>query len=313
MTFKIIKLNVENYEHIVSDRGSNQPSLDYLLYHDKIRTSETLLHQIGAVTPQGQLVGFGLAVSGPWDPILKPGNFQLEIRVDPEWRKLGVGDAIYKDLQSFVNNHGAVILKACVGDNLPEDLAWANRRGFVNNQHVFASRLDLTQFDKSRFTGLIEKTGLSDFNFTSLAEYPQNDKWFERFMSFYYELLQDVPGVEPDYQPEIPQLKIAFKDSDNWDPTGIILVEHDKEWAAMAWAARRPDGNYYNQLTGVRKKYRGKGLGIVVKLKSIEYVQKQKSLFIYTHNDSDNRPMLDINQRLGFQPTHGVFWLSRTI
>lgn len=36
MTFELMPLTIENYEHIVSPRGSNQPSIDDLLYHEKI-------------------------------------------------------------------------------------------------------------------------------------------------------------------------------------------------------------------------------------------------------------------------------------
>jgi hypothetical protein len=35
---------------------------------------------------------------------------------------------------SPIVSHGAVTLKACVGVNKPEDLAWAEQRGFVNGQ-----------------------------------------------------------------------------------------------------------------------------------------------------------------------------------
>jgi GNAT superfamily N-acetyltransferase len=311
MMVKLIPLTVENYEEIVIDRGSNQPTLEDLLHHEKIRASETLLYRIGAVTQHGRLVGFGLAVSGPWDPIQQLGHFQLEIRVDPEWRKKGIGSSIYKSLQSFAYDHGAVVLKACVGDDKPEDLSWAGKHGFVKYQHVFASQLNLVQFDSSCFSGLMEKAQMSGFNFTSLATYPQNEEWFERFIHFYQGLVKDVPGVDiNNYKPE--KLKVMFRNMEIWDPAGITLAVHNDQWAAMAWVTRRPDGNYYNWMTGVRRKYRGQGLGMAVKLKSIEYARNQKAEFLYTHNDSNNQPMLAINRSLGFQPTHGVFWLNRT-
>lgn len=307
---QIVELNAENFEHVVKNHDTNLISLQRLIHHEKLRTSETLLHQIGAINSDGELVGFGLAVSGHWDPVIKMGHFQIEVRVDSKWRKQGIGDRIFQNLKNFALIHDANLLKAYVSDNQRENLKWAEQRGFVNNQHVFASRLDLSQFSYAKFNQTIEKTKKLGITFTPLSTYPNTDEWFERFINFYYDLVEDVPGMEPHVRPKLSELQSLYRDADNWDPSGIILATFEDEWVAMSWVASRPDGDYYNQMTGVQKKFRNKGIGISVKLNAIEYVQKQKSHFLYTHNDSNNKPMLQINQRLGFESTHGVYWLT---
>ena len=310
MKIKLVALSVNNYEQMVRDRGQNQPSLENLLHHEKIRSKETMLHRVGVISSDGKLIGYGHAVSGPWDPTQQSGDFLLEIRVDPMWQKQGIGTVVYNSLLTYAQINGAITLKACVSDSKPEDLAWAQIRGFVKYQHVFASKLDLINFEYSHYSDVLEKVELSGVTLTSLSAYPQNDQFYNKFAEMYYELVLDVPGVEKDnYKPE--KLKTMFRRISTWDPEGVTLAVHNGQWVAMTWTTRRPDGNHYNQMTGVCKKYRGQGLGMAIKLKSIEYACNKKAQFLYTHNDSNNKNMLRINQSLGFKPTHGVFWIRQ--
>ena len=65
---------------------------------------------------------------------------------------------------------------------------------------------------------------------------------------------------------------------------------------------------YYNSLTGVHRDYRGKGLALAVKLKAIDYAKQKGAKFIRTHNDSNNMPMLNVNQKLGYEKMPGLIF-----
>ncbi|MGE5672272.1 MAG: N-acetyltransferase family protein [Mycobacterium leprae] len=311
MSVKLLPLTLENYSQIIRELEPGLPSLDTLRQHEKACTTETLLHRIAAVTPEGRMVGFGLAVTGPWDPILRPGHFEIQVRVAPDWRGQGIGSAIFNDIERFTVMHGAVALKACIGDSQPAILAWAERRGFAIEHHGFPSRLDLIQFDPTPFAGVIERTTASGFRFTSLAEYPQTDEWLAHFMDLWWELSQDAPGLAGVPRPEMAYLKQLFTSGPHWDPAGVILAEHDGRWAAFSFLIRWENGDYYNNMTGVRREYRGQGLGLAAKLKAIEYARSRGAAYMHTDNDSTNAPMLAINRKLGFQPKPGIYWLGR--
>ena len=62
----------------------------------------------------------------------------------------------------------------------------------------------------------------------------------------------------------------------------------------------------YQELTGVRSKYRGRGLGKWLKTKMIEYIitAYPDAKIISTGNADSNKPMMSINERLGFYPKH---------
>ena len=66
-----------------------------------------------------------------------------------------------------------------------------------------------------------------------------------------------------------------------------------------------------NTMTGVRRAYRGRGIALVLKLLAIRYARSLGALFVRTHNDSGNAPMLAINRKLGYQPEPGIYGLKK--
>jgi GNAT superfamily N-acetyltransferase len=66
--------------------------------------------------------------------------------------------------------------------------------------------------------------------------------------------------------------------------------------------ADEESGRGANMFTGTQRAYRGGGLGLAVKLASIEWARSHGITQIATSNDETNAPMLAINRRLGYQP-----------
>jgi GNAT superfamily N-acetyltransferase len=66
-------------------------------------------------------------------------------------------------------------------------------------------------------------------------------------------------------------------------------------------------GRSLNMFTGTMRAYRGRGLGLAVKLGSIHWAVEHGITMMVTANDAVNAPMLAINRRLGFQPSGRSF------
>ena len=66
-------------------------------------------------------------------------------------------------------------------------------------------------------------------------------------------------------------------------------------------------------LTGVRREYRSKGVAFAMKLKVIDYAQKNGYKLIITEMESTNTGMLGINMKLGFKRQVGFVGFSKTL
>lgn len=309
MPIQIIPITSGNFSQVIRKHGPDMPSLDTLLSQDRKCTEDTAIHRVAAITPDGEIVGFGFAVTGPWDPILRPGYFEISVRVAQNWRKQGIGSKIYQKLERFSIQNHAVALQGSVREQSPEDLIWAKKRGFNVEQHVFESTLDLSTFNPRSFDDVLSLG--SELHFSSFANYPQNDVWFERYLDFWWELAKDAPGMEEKSRPELEQMRNTLFAI--MDPAGSILILDGEKWVAMSLVIRETEEVYYNSLTGVSRPYRGRRLSLAAKVKAAEFAKNQGAKYLRTHNASNNERILAVNRKMGYKPKPGIFFLSRSI
>jgi len=57
----------------------------------------------------------------------------------------------------------------------------------------------------------------------------------------------------------------------------------------------------YTYFTGVDREYRGRGLATLLKLATIEFVQRNGIAAMRTTNDTVNYPMVAVNEKLGYR------------
>ena len=68
-----------------------------------------------------------------------------------------------------------------------------------------------------------------------------------------------------------------------------------------------------NMFTGTLREYRGRGLGLAVKLASIAWARERRIARMVALNDETNAPMLAINRRLGYVPAGRRVEYSRSL
>jgi len=69
----------------------------------------------------------------------------------------------------------------------------------------------------------------------------------------------------------------------------------------------------FQALTSVTRDRRGRGIAMALKLKGIEYARKNNYDRIKTMNDSDNAPMLAVNNKLGFKRRVGWITMEKNL
>jgi RimJ/RimL family protein N-acetyltransferase len=73
--------------------------------------------------------------------------------------------------------------------------------------------------------------------------------------------------------------------------------------AAVSLLTADPEsGRGVSMFTGTMRAHRGRGLGLAVKLASIDWAARNGIVQLATRNDETNAPMLAINRRLGYRP-----------
>ena len=81
--------------------------------------------------------------------------------------------------------------------------------------------------------------------------------------------------------------------------------------AAVGYYER--SNSMHNAFTGVERAYRGRKLGLALKLLAIQCARSYGATSIMTDNDSQNAPMLAINRKLGYKSEPGLYMLIRPL
>jgi len=250
--------------------------------------------------------GYALAVHEVFSP---DGYFYVWAGVNVDARGKGYGKTLRDELWSFLKAQHATRLVSDAWDDDPHSLAFAERNGFSINRHLFKSSLDLTSFDETPFVGVIEKLVREGLRFTSLAEVGDDDANRRKYHELDERVSQDIPGY--DFHPiDFEEYNQRSFHSDIYRPGGRLVAVEDDRWVGYATVTLVPaNGNAHNEMTGVLREYRGRGIALALKLLATRYARSVDAQEITTSNDSLNAPMLAINRKLGYKPQNGQYKL----
>lgn len=275
---------------------------------DANRSPEAILQHTAAVDDADYIVGFGIAMRSPWT---KPGKFWMEITVDPDHRRRGIGAQLYDNALNFTRSQGAACLEGEVRDHDHTSYAWAEQRGFKTQRHIFESTLDLKTFDETPFVDAISATEQAGFRFFTLADLADTEEVRHKLYTLNRATVLDIPGAEDGFPPFEQFQKFVF-DASWYRADGQVVVANGDSWAGFAALAYNQETNSMNHhMTGVDRSYRGRGLTLPLKLLAIRCARKYSADYMRTNNDSQNAPMLAVNRKLGYRPEPGFYKLVR--
>ena len=84
-------------------------------------------------------------------------------------------------------------------------------------------------------------------------------------------------------------------------PEGLFIVTDGERFVGLSGVMTLEGRPAYTYFTGVDRGYRGRGLATLLKLATIEFVQRLGIPAMRTNNDTVNSPMVAVNEKLGYR------------
>lgn len=245
-----------------------------------------------------------------------PRKFMISMWVDPVEQGKGVGSAIYDGLAKELEDLGAMVVWTMNREDLPRHREFFLKRGFQEKMRDWESRLDLSTVDLSKFQGYFEKMLREGITFTTLAEERRHGAGSLRKL---HELVQLIAADMPR---EVAFTPLSYEQWESLEfksprllPEGYVIAKNGPDFVGLSVVYRneKDPQNLTQGDTGVRREYRGRGIATALKLKVIEFAQKNGYKSVKTWNDSTNAAMLAVNTKLGFKRQVGWIRMEKLL
>ena len=232
-----------------------------------------------------------------------PENYNIDLVVRPDARRRGIGRALLDDAVTALTARRAHWIRNGVKESDAHSVAFANAIGAVELRRDWESRLDVASFDPAPFAAAPARAAAAGVRLTTLAELRTSDPdAVRKAWVLHQEVRMDVPSIDPStpspyerFEDEVLRAPYAL-------PEAHFLAIRDGRYVGECSMGKEgvDPSVIYQHLTAVLRDERGKGIAMALKLKTIEYARAAGIREIRTWNASVNRPMLAINEALGF-------------
>lgn len=305
MSFYIREFTPDDYVAIAEIGNAIYP--DYRYSADEIRYDDEhfdrtkyLLRRYVAETG-GRVVGYAEYNHIPH--MFHPKKFWLSVGVHPDFQRRGIGRALYEQIESDLHALKVVRAFASAREDYPRSIAFLQKNGFAETRRTWESRLSVRAFDFSKFAHYLERFSAHGLTITTLAEERRRDpECLKKLHELYVVIMEDVP--HPDQYTPVDFEHFLRYNIEHPDAIaeGYFIAKDKEEYIGLSNLRKSKDEpkDLYQGLTGVRREYRGKGVAMALKLKTIEYAHAHGYEIIKTWNDNTNVGMLAINEKLGF-------------
>jgi GNAT superfamily N-acetyltransferase len=234
-----------------------------------------------------ELLGWATAARNWWASA--PDGGILSITVDPSRRREGIGTALAEAADEHLDRLGVRTTRAGSLDE-PGARALAARRGFTQLAASAVSSVDPRTVEPRPVPAGVELVPLAALDDSAPIH------------ALDMELSRDIPN-ENFEAIALEEWESLFWRSPLIDDDASLVALVDGQLAGLTMIRiDRPSGRAQNNLCGVRRPYRGRGLALLLKSHSLRRAAELGATIALTDNDETNAPMLAVNRRLGYGP-----------
>lgn len=233
-----------------------------------------------------------------------PDRYGFDLWVLPDRRGRGHGGALHDAAITILRERNALAATSGVKETMTDGVEFTKKRGWVEIKRDWESRLTVAGFDFDKFAGAAERLTAQGIRISTLADELARDGGAAQKA---YELTdhcrRDVPAMDQPTDITFEEWKKDWIDAPSFLADAFfVAIDGEGRWLGMSNLQRSiEDPSFIWQgLTGVARDARGKGLAMALKLMTVRYAQRLGVDHIKTWNDQHNRPMLAINEAMGF-------------
>ena len=164
---------------------------------------------------------------------------------------------------------------------------------------VITLQLDVQRFDVQRWHHYIRDNEHAGIRFSSLAEVGDTDANRRRLYELNKICSANIPGRGPFYSYE--EYRAVRFQTDGYTAAGVLLAVAGSAWVGMSATSYHTEkGFIFNEMTGVLREYRQRGIATALKVRSIAFAQSRGVSVMYTVHAAANRAAIAMNRRLGY-------------
>jgi mycothiol synthase len=224
------------------------------------------------------------------------------VTVLPDSRRRGIGAALYKTISKWTAERGLQELEVPVSDDDAESMAFAERRGFVEERRELGLVLRLADIEPPE---VAPPDGIEIVTWASRPELARG------MYDVMLEAAPDIPGFEDDgFEPFEDWLAHDMQGSgDRPEATFVALAGTDVVgYAKFSLTAAQPTTAHHD-LSAVKRAWRGRGIARALKATQIRWAMENGYAELRTRNEQRNEPIRRLNTRFGYRPGIGRVYL----
>jgi GNAT superfamily N-acetyltransferase len=260
----------------------------------------------------GRVVGYGQVSHMRWAFV--PTKYRIDLAVLPADRGRGHGTALYDELVAAATEREGRTVAAAAKESMTDGVRFLTKRGYREVKRDWESRLFVKGFEFGRFGKAGGRVADQGIRIVTLADEMQRDtEALQKAFELNEDCRMDVPSVDPPTHHTFDEFRRDDVDAPNALLDAYFLaigMEKDGRYLGLSNMFRSLDDPTFlwQGITGVRRDARGKGIAMALKLQTVRYAIDRGMDHIKTWNDVHNKPMLAINDALGF--TRQPAWIS---
>jgi mycothiol synthase len=262
----------------------------------------------------GQPVAYLEWIHGPWEK-LPERHCEVEVYLVQERLDVDLLVFLWGWIAEQAEASGAGMLLAYAVEDEAEMLEALERLGYERDRLEKVWELDL-QANGARLLAEAAEARTAavrqDMALTTLAAW-RDPQGMRKLHELVNQTIQDVPTTVPVLAETYDDFERRTKAPDRPHDRYWIAL-HDDRAVALSYLRFPPvRGSVWTGFTCCDRAYRGRGIARAIKLQSLAQAVDLGIPVVYTANDSENAPMLHINERLGYRRRPGFVGLLKRV